>query len=181
MVGSLQITGLGKDRIGLPVHFLGDEVQLAPYASALQNGFPGRLDVALQANQFFVHTDLIREDRNLHHKAVFIHLGVSQKLLHLRLQILPVFRNDLRRPRFNESHMLQHAVQLSDQILLQIFSFADPGARQCFRSSPQRLFQRLPDAFLVHIPFFHGKNLREAGERGNRNVVLQGKLFRHLP
>ena len=65
MIGDLAVIGFGENGIGFSVHLLGDEIKLPPDASALGKLVARRLDVAAQPHQLFIHTDLVRIDRDL--------------------------------------------------------------------------------------------------------------------
>src|SRR3546814_2341481 len=54
-----RIEGLGAERVGFAVEFLGEEVELAPHPAAIaaDDQGPGRLDMGIQPVEFLAHIE----------------------------------------------------------------------------------------------------------------------------
>ena len=127
VIGNLQVVGLGKDRVGLPIHLLSNEVKLAAHALFLFQCGSRMLDVAAESHDLLVHTNLIRENSHFGSDTALLNLGIGKELLHLILQLRPVLGHNLRRTLLHIIHMNQQLVELRGQIPLQILALRHAG------------------------------------------------------
>src|SRR3546814_5070328 len=63
--GESRVEGLGAERVGFAVEFLGEEVELAPHPAAIATADqgPGRLDMGIQPVEFLAHIEAGDMDR----------------------------------------------------------------------------------------------------------------------
>ena len=174
MAGNGGIAAFAADGIGLAVHFLHQEIQLAAHRLGAFHDFAQLGKMAAQPHRFLIHRQAVGNDAGFGEDAVFIRDGAVQKLGKAGGEPGTVFRQRLRRALLHKGEMLLHDGEPGKDVRPQALALGFPHGDKPGKGILQHRKDIGGQLLLVLLIPADGKDIRQAGDHRKGEVIREG-------